>query len=102
MRYRKIDGNSFTATIYQDGNKAAACSIRLGGVFGNAISYSNGDSAPVNSMSESCSVENDDQKMYLHLMGMSHFGSSAENSSLSDEGAAEYYWSLLIRPLQGH
>lgn len=100
-RYRKVDGNSFTATIYNDGSKAAACSIRLGGMVGNGIAYSEGDRAPTNSISESVSVEHDDQKLFLRPMGMAHFGLPAGDNKLSDEGAAEYFWSLLIRPLQG-
>lgn len=99
-RYRKADGNSFTATIYKDGNKATACSIRLGGMLGNGITYSDGDRAPDNSMNESLSVEHDDQKLFLRPMGMPHLGLPEGNKTLSEEGAAEYYWSLLIRPLQ--
>jgi len=100
-RYRKVDGNTFTATIYRDGSKAAACSIRLGGMLGNGIAYSDGDDAPSNSYNESVSVENDDQKLFLRPMGMPHYGLGQDNDTLSEEGAAEYYWSLLINPLQG-
>lgn len=101
-RYRKIDGTAFTATIYRNGEKVTACGIRLGGMFGDGIAYSYGDSAPTNSMNESLSVECDDQKLFLRPMGMTHLGSSEGNDMLSDEGAAEYYWSLLIHPLQGN
>ncbi len=101
-RLRRIDGNAFTATVYQNGDKAAACGIRLGGMFGNGIAYSEGDQAPSNSCNESMSVEHDDQKLFLRPMGMSQIGRPTENSVLSHEGAAEYYWSLLIRRLQGN
>lgn len=101
-RYRKVDGNIFTATIYRGGAKTAACSIRLGGMMGNGIVYSDGDEAPANSMNESMSVESDDQKLFLRPMGMPHFGLPADRHTLSEEGAAEYYWSLLIQPLQGN
>ena len=100
-RHRRVDGNTFTATIYRDGAKVAACSIRLGGMFGNGIAYSEGDEAPSTSYNESLSVENDDQKLFLKPMGMPQFGLGQGNDTLSEEGAAEYYWSLLIRPLQG-
>ncbi|WP_239113229.1 toll/interleukin-1 receptor domain-containing protein [Shimia biformata] len=100
-RHRKVDGNTFTATIYRDGTKDAACSIRLGGILGNVIAYSDGDEAPPNSYNESISVENDDQKLFLKPMGMPHFGLGQDNDALSEQGAAEYYWSLLIHPLQG-
>jgi TIR domain len=101
-RYRKVDGNTFTATIYRDGTKTAACSIRFGGMVGNGITYSNGDEAPANSMNESMSVESDDQKLFLRPTGMPHFGLPTDHNSLSKDGAAEYYWSLLIQPLQGN
>ncbi|MDA8584987.1 toll/interleukin-1 receptor domain-containing protein [Rhodobacteraceae bacterium] len=101
-RYRKVDGNTFTATVYRGGAKTAACSIRLGGMVGNGIAYSNGDEAPTNSMNESMSVESDDQKLFLRPMGMPHFGLPTDRDTLSEEGAAEYYWSLLIQPLQGN
>jgi len=100
-RLRKIDGNAFTATIYRNGDKAAACGIRLGGMIGNGITYSQGDQAPANSCNDSMSVGNDDQKLFLHPMGIAHAGGSNQKSALSHEGAAEYYWSLLIRHLQG-
>ncbi len=101
-RYRRIDGNAFTATIYRNGRKASACGIRLGGGFGNGISYSQGDDAPTNSMNENLSVEHDDQKMFLRPLGMRSYVSGLDNKSFSQEGAAEYYWSMLIEPLQGN
>lgn len=100
-RYRKVDANVFTATIYRTGAKIAACSVRLGGMYGRGIAYSDGDAAPTNSCNESLSIRNDDQKLFLQPMGMASIGSSSEDKKLSEEGAAEYYWSLLIRPLQG-
>ena len=99
VSHRKVDSNVFTAAIYRDGSKVAACSIRLGGILSNGIAYSDGDDTPSNSYNESVSVENDDQKLFLRPMGMPHMG--IRDQSLSDEGAAEYFWSLLISPLQG-
>jgi len=100
--YRKVDGNAFTATIYRNGDKVSACGIRLGGALGSGIAYSYGDDAPTNSMNESLSVEFDDQKLFLKPMNMTHFGGGDNNGTLSKEGAAEYYWSMLIDPLQGN
>lgn len=99
--HRRIDGNCFTAVIYQNGQKEAACTIRLGGMFGDGIAYSYGDNAAANSYNEHLSVDKDDQKLFLRAMGMPQFGMSDRHKALSQEGAAEYYWSLLIRPLQG-
>lgn len=100
-RHRRIDGNTFTASIYRNGEKVASCSIRLGEMLGNGISYSNGDDVSGNSYNESISVENDDQKLFLKALGMPHLGIVEDKSALSQEGAAEYYWALLIERLQG-
>lgn len=101
-RYRKIDGNAFTASIYRNGNKVSACGIRLGGMLGAGIAYSQGDDAPTNSMNESLSVEHDDQKLFLKPLGMGHYGHDHDQGGFSEEGAAEYYWAMLIDPLQGN
>lgn len=100
-RHRRIDGNCFTATIYQNGQKAAACTIRLGGMVSGGITYSDNDDASENTYNESLSVDKDDQKLFLRAMGMPIFGMLCGYKELSQEGAAEYFWSLLIRPLQG-
>jgi len=104
-RFHKPDGDSFVATIYWGGKKVAACGIRRGGsMMGNGISYSQGDRAPTNSTNETLSIGADDQKLYMSVtMGMHHFGNPPNrNEKLSYEGAAEYYWSRLIQPLQGN
>ena len=101
-RYRRVDGNAFTAAIYRNGVKAAACSIRLNGGFGDGITYTDGDKAPTNTFNESVTVKNDDQKLFFDAMGMSHMGNPHERNALTHEGAAEYFWSILIEPLQGH
>ncbi|REC94975.1 toll/interleukin-1 receptor domain-containing protein [Kushneria indalinina] len=100
-RYRRIDGNCFTAVVYQNGQKKASCTIRLGGMFGNGISYSQGDDAAANTYNESLSVSKDSQKLFLQAMGMPLLNMADSDTNLSQEGAAEYYWSLLIQPLQG-
>ena len=82
----------------------ARCSITLGGLLGNGITYSSSDQVRDNSFSESLSVENDDQAMFLTAMGMGVFanqaGSHQVSPHLTPEGAAEYYWSMLMQPLQ--
>lgn len=98
-RHRRIDANSFTAIIYRDGDKKAACTIRIGGPLGG-ITYANGDASAANGWNESLSVEADDQKMYLRALGMPHLSYGTDVRALSQEGAAEYLWSLLIDPLK--
>lgn len=100
-RFRHVDGNKFTAAIYRGGKKVASCSIRLGG-FGGGIAYSTSDDAADNSMNELMSIECDDQSMFLRPMGMSHvMRGDPREKKLSKEGAAEYYWAMLIERLQG-
>lgn len=101
VRHRRIDRNCFTATIYQNGDKAASCTVRLNGGFGNRITYADGDDAGSGAYNESISVGKDDQKLFLRPMGMPFMAHSGGDKALSHEGAAEYFWALLINPLQG-
>ncbi len=100
-RFKKIDANHFSAVIYESGQARSQCTIRLGGAFGNGISYSNSVGGSGNGYNEMLSVECDDQHHFLRCMGMSMMGNHREQQ-LSPEGAAEYFWSMLIAPLQSH
>ncbi len=98
-RFRRIDANHFTAAIYRDGEAVSRCKITLGGMFGRSVGFSYNDQAGDNSFNENLSVEADDQHLFLRSMGMAmHEGNGERN--LTQEGAAELYWSLLIQPLQ--
>lgn len=99
-RYRRIDENCFTSAIYRNGDKVAACTIRTGGN-SEGITFAHGDVADSGSFNELLSIQNDDQKLFLRPLGMPQMGGTDGNSVLSNEGAAEYLWSLLIMPLQG-
>lgn len=98
-KFNRIDNNRFTAVIYQYGSAVCRCKILLRGMFGNGITYSHNDQANDGSCNENLSVENDDQNMYLKPMGFA-IGMSRNEKHLSPEGAAEYYWTMLIQPLQ--
>lgn len=97
--YRRVDANRFTAAIYQNGNSVARCRILLGGMFGGGISFSHNDRAGEGSSNEDLTVQSTDQSLYLKAIGLTTIG-RYENKQLSIEGAAEFYWSLLIGPLQ--
>lgn len=101
-KFRKIDANHFTAMIYLDGKIASQCKIWIGGrnSFGGGISYSNNASSDDKSMNDSISVETDGHILYLKPLGFSFMGTNKENSNLTQEGASEYFWELLIRNLQ--
>lgn len=97
-RFKKIDAAHFTAVIYEGGTTRAQCAIRLGGPFGRGISYSHSTGGSGNSWNEMLTVENDEQRQFLRSMGISMTGERDQKLSL--EGAAEFYWSMLIAPLQ--
>jgi hypothetical protein len=95
--FRRIDADTFTATIYQAGKKASECAIRLGGFGGPGITYSNDASGRGNSFNDSLTVEVDDQGMFFKPMAFAYGGA---NPRMSPEAAAEHYWAALMRPLQ--
>lgn len=98
--FRRIDANRFFATIYRDGKDVTRGTVYIGGdTWGRGICYVEGETTASNSMNESLSVETDDQTLYLQSMGMTSFGGHREQK-LSQEGAAELLWGILIGRLQ--
>lgn len=97
--FKRVDSNRFTAVVYKSGKAIARCKISLGTMMQKGISYSGNDRLDDNSMNESLSVKSDDQGLFLEPMGMPHLSGFTEKK-LTFEGAAEYYWQLLIRDLQ--
>lgn len=97
--FRRVDANRFFATIYHNGRDVARTTVYMGGMFGNGINYVQGEKMENNSFNESLTVEADDQSLYLTSLGMSSFGHDRDQK-LSQEGAAELLWSLVIQPLQ--
>lgn len=97
---QRVDANRFFVTIYKDGRDVARCTIYMGaGAFGGGINYLQGHSSDSNSLNESLSVQADDQALYLRPMGMAFMGGERD-PKLSLEGSAEFFWDMLIRPLQ--
>jgi hypothetical protein len=100
--FRRVNSDHFTATIYRNGKKVSACGVRLGGsggVFSNQIVYSN-DPNSTNCMNEGVSVAEDGHEMYLRASGLSTMLSGRAKDRLSQQEAAELFWSLLIAPIQ--
>lgn len=67
----------------------------------NGIIYSHDDRSRGNSMNEMLSIEVGEQSLSLKPMGrrsMTH--GIGQESGLSREGAAEFFWSMLMEPLQ--
>ncbi len=96
--YREIDANRFNSIIYKNGTKVSECSVFLGGMFRQGIAYSMTAGSSSNTYNEDLSVDADNHSLYLKSMGM-HFGNRHE-AKLTFEGAAEFYWSILMKPLQ--
>lgn len=101
-RFKRIDARTFTAAIYQNGRAVARCGIRLGGSrgFGDGITFSHDDNASANSFNESLSIEAAEQALFLRPLGMGGGWGGEKKSQLTFDGAAEYYWEMLMTPLQ--
>ncbi|MGR3319290.1 MAG: toll/interleukin-1 receptor domain-containing protein [Candidatus Anammoxibacter sp.] len=100
-RFKRLDGTCFTAFIYDKGERVAECSIFYGGgnFSSSGISYSNTGDGQRNSYNDSISVEDNGYTLQLKPLGMQMYGHN-QDSALSEQGAAEHYWSLFIKPLQ--
>ena len=100
-KFKKNDSSCFTASIYDDGARASECTIWTGGgnSFIGGIAYFGGITNSRNQFNESLSVENDGFSLHLRPMGMYRHGMGG-SQKLSQEGAAEFFWSLLIERIQ--
>lgn len=100
-KFRRVDANCFTASIYDEGEKTSECTIWAGGdnTFIGGIAYYSGITKTRNQYNESLSVENDGYSLHLRPLGMSSMGIH-DQQLLSQEGAAEMLWGLLIGRLQ--
>jgi hypothetical protein len=97
--FRRIDANRFTAAVYKNGKSVSRCTVFIGERFTfGGIAYSATDTTESNSYNECLTTEVDDQILYLRSSGMAR----GDRSKLSQEGAAEFYWSMLIERLQGN
>lgn len=99
-RFKRLDATSFSASIYENGQRVAQCSVWYGNNFHSpSIAYSQSGDAPRNSFNESLSIADDGYALHLKALGMQSYGGRSDKA-LSQQGAAEHYWEILIRPLQ--
>ncbi len=100
-KFRRINANHFTATVYRNGKSVSACGIRLGGAFADQISFSH-DPNSTNSMNEAVRVNDDGHSLFLKATGFSSMmsGRGKEKERLTAQDAAEMFWALLIEPLR--
>lgn len=96
-RLMAMSPTSFKVTVFKDGKRVAGCTIRSTSSFGFGIAYSGNENAADNSYNEMMSVGADENTLYL-TAGMAMFhGGSDPKKKLTDEGAAEHLWSMLLR-----
>jgi hypothetical protein len=98
--FRRIDANRFSAKIYKHGKAIGQCTVFLGDRFAPGIAYSSSETLESNGYNELLRVDADEQSMYLRSLGMATMRGGGDHSKLSQEGAAEVYWSILIERLQ--
>ena len=100
-RFKLRDAHALEALIYSDGKQVAKCGIWLDeGSFRQGIAFSYSGIGLGNGFNENLSVVDDGQCLGLRALGMAiHVGMGREDM-LTQEGAAEGYWALFIKPLQ--
>lgn len=90
------ENNKFYVTIYRSGSEIAGCLIvnRVGSDSwgGITFSYNKND----NSINSSLNIEDDGYDLFL----VASWSMTGEMEKLSEKGAAEYFWSMLIEHLQ--
>jgi hypothetical protein len=95
-RFEKVDTRSFEAVIYRDGKQVSQCGIWLGNLFGSrgtsSITYSSSGLGQKNSYNASISVKDNG-----NMLGLAPI---SNGKLLTNEGAAEYYWTMLFEPVQ--
>ena len=98
--FRRIDANRFEARAFGGGEERALCGIWLGGAHGGAGLYFSFNGAADGGYNESMSVSVDGYALFLEPLGMARFFDQREDSALTMEGAAEYFWNLFVERLR--
>ncbi len=100
--FQKVDSRSFESIIYINGKQASKCGIWLGDFLGSkgssSIMYSSSGLGQGNSFNESMSIKDNGNILGLESMGMSHL--HLTEKILTNEGAAEYYWTMFFEPVK--
>ena len=97
-RVRRIDGNSFVAAVYRNGAFQNGCRVFLSSSIGE-IGLALGENPSDGSYNEWLTIEHDGYVAGLKPGGM-RMGGSPPGAVLTQEGAAEYFWGILIERLQ--
>ena len=98
VSFFRIDSKKIEAMVFIGGQERTWCQVSLGGTWStNEIFYSSVRIG--NGYNESMSIDDDGYKQFVKPMGMPMFGEHRDKK-LTQEGAAEYLWSLFIQPLR--
>lgn len=97
-RFKRLSDGRFAAFLYRNGHSVSECCVRQDNTLGSSIVYSSVAGSD-NSFNESLSVDDDGHALQLRPMGMAMMG-QVGRELLSQHGAAEYFWSILVGPLQ--
>lgn len=98
-RFKRLSDSRFTTFLYRNGQSVSECCVRQDNtLLGSGLVYSS-VAASDNSFNESLSVDDDGHALLLRPMGMATMGRRSQDL-LSQHGAAEYLWSILMYPLQ--
>ncbi|TVP80953.1 MAG: hypothetical protein EA353_02630 [Puniceicoccaceae bacterium] len=99
--FKRIDAACFTARIYKNGRAVSKCSICHGeSIYGNGITYSHDENSRGNSFNDWLCIEVGDQSLSLSTSGMPSLIHDQPEKKMTQQGAAEHFWALLIKPLQ--
>jgi hypothetical protein len=108
IRFERIDVRSFEAAIYRNGSQVSKCGIWLDNSFGSSrgpssIGFSYSGVGQRNSYNENMRVEDNGNMLGLQPMGMAIGTGRIQGNDkrpLTNEGAAEYFWSMFFEPVQ--
>jgi hypothetical protein len=100
-RFFRNGDTNFSAIVYDQGKKVSECNIGYAqeGLFSAGITFSFTSTQQSNQFNESLSIYDDGYTLQLKPLGM-QLSVSYGSEALSQEGAAELYWSMLISRLQ--
>lgn len=101
--FKWIDANNFTAVVYKSGKAVTECRISLSrhtfSSARNTILYSSNASIS-NSFNESMAIVDDGYALFLQPSMLVLRRGQDTKQFLTQQGAAEYFWDMLIKRLQ--
>ncbi len=97
--FRRLNANAFTCQIYRNGSLASKCQISVNSLMGKSHHIYYSHELRDNAFNESLSAEDDGQTLFLKP-SLGSLRGQDKGSQLTQEGASELFWSMLIGQLQ--